>query len=255
MKLKVADILVDDTFNCRGEFSPESVQELAASLNAEGLINPVSVMINPRPCGHRWMLIAGHRRIAAARLLGWEEIEAILHESMTERDAHRINLQENMGRRDLRPSHEMRAIVAIYGPNPNLDQVAEELGKSKKWVRDRLNIRDLDKRIVESVDEGLLGALDIQLISSAMPGEQWDIARMLVEKKAKGFSTKEVARSLKLRRKRRTLREMKEARELLLDYRRSPSWLDTLAWCAGELPSEDFFDLTLDTLKKWGILE
>lgn len=256
MNIQIAHIFVDDGFNCRGGFSQQSVAELAASMAAEGLIQPIGVMNNPRPCGDRaFFLVHGHRRLAAAKWLGWEKIEATLYGDMVERDAHRINLQENLGRRDLTPSQEMRAILAIYGNDPDTTEVAKEMGKSRKWVRDRLNIRDMDERIIKSVDDGLLGALDLQYISSALPGERWDIAKMLMEKKAQGIPSKQVARDLKLRKKRRTLRQMQEAKELLLDYGRSPSWTETMDWCAGAVPSTDFFGLSLDTLKKHGILE
>lgn len=171
MKIKTEHILVDDAFNCRGGFSPESVTELADSMRAEGLINPVCVMINPRPSGPAYLLIAGHRRMAAARLLGWQTIEANQWEDLTEKEAHKVNLQENLGRRDLRPSHEMRAIVKIYGDKPDRAQVAKELGKSRKWVDDRLKLREFDRRILDKVDEGLLGALDLQYLAAALPGE------------------------------------------------------------------------------------
>jgi len=255
MKTRLDHIFVDPEFNCRGEFTQQSIQELAKLLEAQGLINPVSIMPNPKPCAPPFMLIAGFRRTAAARYLGWEFIEAILMEDMTDREARKVNLQENLGRRDLLPSQEMRGIIASFGDNPNVEEVAKELGKSKKWVQDRLRIREMDPRIVKSVDDGLLGALDLQYLSTALPGERWNMARMLMEKKAEGISSKSVARELRLRKKPRGLREIREAKELLMDYGRTPSWTEVMDWCAGEVPSEKFFDLPLDKLKEYGILE
>ena len=255
MNIEIGHILVDDSFNCRGGFTPTSVQELAASMEAEGLINPVCVMINPRHSGPPYMLIAGHRRIAAAKLLDWETIEAIQWSDITERQAHKVNLQENLGRRDLRPSHEMRAIVAIYGDKPDRAQVAKELGKSRKWVNDRLRLREFDKCILDKVDEGLLGALDLQYLAAALPGERWNMAEMLMEQKAAGVSSKEVARRLRLRRKPRGIREMRGATDYILDHARTPSWSATLDWCGGQLSSEEFFEDSLASLKEYGILE
>ena len=253
MKVRIEHILVDSEFNCRGGFTPTSVQELAESMKVQGLINPVSVMVNPRPGGPAWMLIAGHRRLAAAKLLGWETIEAGWWEEMTEQQAHKVNLQENLGRRDLRPSHEMRAIVAIYGNAPDPAAVADDLGKSKKWVKDRLALRDMDDRIIACVDSGFLTALDIQLISGGMPGERWDIAEALLKGKSQGQSSKDVARDLKLRTKTRGTREMAIAKEVLMDFGVSPSWVATLAWCSGKLPSVEFFGLPLGKLEQYGI--
>ena len=104
-----------------------SVGELAASMEANGLIQPVilSPYASAWPGDPHWLCIAGHRRIAAARLLNWLEIAAVCKSyKMGLVDAKRENLVENMARKDLTPTQEMRAIVAIYGEAPDASQVA-----------------------------------------------------------------------------------------------------------------------------------
>lgn len=78
---------------------------------------------------------------------------------------------------------------------------------------------------------------------------------MLMEQKANGISSKEVARRIKLRTKVRGVREIRAAKDYLLDHARTPSWHEAMSWCAGEVPSEEFFGTSLDLLKDYGILE
>ena len=248
--MKLDQIHLDNEFNCRGAFSEDSIHELANSMKAQGLINAVSVMANPGP---PYLCIAGHRRVAAARYLGWEEIDAVIHAPMSLADAHRVNLQENLGRRDRRPSHEMRAIIAIYGDCPDRDQVAKELGRSKQWVTGRLRLREMEQRIIEKVDDGMLGALDIQYLLAALPGERWNLAQMLMEKKAQGITSRQVAASVKLCKNPRGIKQIVEARDLLFDYGRTPSWTEAMGWCAGEVSSEALFGMSPEKLEQLGI--
>lgn len=252
--IQLKDVLSDPEFNCRGEIDAASVTDLATSIKTQGLLQPILVVKNPET-GPLWKCIAGHRRIAACRQLDWIAIPAVIKEFVSDQECRKVNFQENMARKDLTPSQDLRAILAIYGEAPDRAQVASELGVSRKWVNDRLRLRVMEPRILDKVDEGLLGALDLQYLSTALPGERWNMAQMLMEKKAAGVSSKAVARELKLRTKSRTLIQMRKAREVLLDYGRTPSWVETMGWCAGEVSSEEFFGMSFDKLKEYGILE
>jgi ParB family chromosome partitioning protein len=241
-------ILADPAFNCRGEIDPASVRELAASMAAQGLIQPILVIPHTSPA---WKVVAGHRRVAAARLLKWETMPAIrLQLTMTDRECRKTNLQENMARKDLTPSQEMRAIVDIYGDKPDTAAVARDLGMSRKWVRDRVRLRTMEKRILDKVDKGMLGALDLQYLCAALPEERWNLAKRLME----ATSTRAVACELKLRKKARTMTEMRKASQALSDLGMYPHWTSVLEWCRGDMGSEKFFGVGLDKLEPYGIL-
>lgn len=248
--LRLDQVWADPAFNCRGAIDPVSVGELAASMGAQGLLQPILV-VKIEDVDWPWKVVAGHRRVAAARLLGWESIDAINRPDLAnENEARKANLQENMARKDLTPTQEMRSIVAIYGDKPDTAVVAKDLGMSRKWVRDRLRLRTLEKRILDKVDEGLLGALDLQYLSAALPEERWNLAKKLMEK----VSSRAVASEMKLRKKARTMTEMRKATALIEDLGLRPHWTCTLEWCRGDQVSEEFFGVGLDKLEQYGIL-
>jgi len=250
------EIYIAKGFNCRGEIDPLSVGELAASMQAQGLLHPI--LVTPREGNPGiWQVVAGHRRVAAARLLDWGMIDAFgINKGATKEECLKANLVENMGRKDLTPSQEMRAIVAIYGEAPDVAQVASELGMSRKWVQKRLRLHGLEDRILGKVDEGLLGALDLDYIAAVQPGEQWSLAAMLIERKAQGMSSKAVAREVKLRSKARGKREIRRVRKALDELGVRPHWMEALAWAAGDYPTAELFGGgALDKLQEYGIVE
>ena len=253
------EVYIDPDFNCRGEIDPLSVGVLAASMQAQGLLQPILVAPREGSPGI-WQVVAGHRRVAAARLLNWTMIDAFCLQGAgrraTKEERLKANLVENMGRKDLVPSQEMRAIVAIYGEAPDVAQVASELGMSRKWVQKRLRLHGMEDRILGKVDEGLLGALDLDYIAAVPAGDRWSLAAMLIEKKAQGASSKAVARELKLRSKSRGKREIRRAVVALDELGVRPHWMIALSWAAGDYSTEDLFEgVALDKLQAYGIVE
>ena len=257
MNIMLYKIWSDPELNCRGEVTPESVAELASSMKAQGLLQPILVI--PQDSGmYSWKIVAGHRRFAAAEVLRWDTIPCIrlLAAKLNDHECRKANLQENMARKDLTPSQEMRAIVAIYGDEPaDRGEVAKDLGMSRKWVNDRLRLRTMEKRILDKVDDGLLGALDLQYLCSAHPEERWNLAKRMMSSKAEGVSSTVVARKAKLRRRARGMKEIRRAKTALESLGRSPHWIESLDWCSGDLSTEDFFGVPLDKLADYGILE
>jgi len=251
MKIPIKMIKADEDFNCRGHITMESVKELAESLSAQGLIQPIVVT---QEAPYQWKCVAGHRRLAAATLLGWEAIEAIEHASLSPEEAHKINLQENMARKDLTPSQEMRAILAIYGNVPDRALVAKELGRSKKWVNDRMKLRTLEDRILDKVDSKELGALDLQYICATVKHEQWNLAQRLMANRKAGVAAKTTARRLNLRKKAQNRRQITRAIEALSNRGVTPNWHRAMQWCAGDISTEDFFGCPVDDLFEYGIM-
>ena len=79
------------------------IDELAASIQAHGLMQPIVV----RPVANGYELVAGHRRLEAARLLGWTEIAVIVRDE-NEDEAYILTLVENLQREDLSPEKRRR---------------------------------------------------------------------------------------------------------------------------------------------------
>ena len=249
------EIYIEPGFNCRGEIDPVSVGALASSMQAQGLLQPILVVPREGNPGI-WKVVAGHRRVAAARLLNWTFIDAFSIKERGQEECLKANLVENMARKDLVPSQEMRAIVAIYGEAPDVAQVASDLGVSRKWVQKRLRLHGMDDRILGKVDEGLLGALDLDYIAAMPEGSRWGLAALLIERKAEGMSSKAVAREVKLRSKARGKREIRRAVVALDELGIRPHWMTALSWAAGDYSTDDLFEgAALDKLQAYGIVE
>jgi ParB/RepB/Spo0J family partition protein len=118
--------------------SPGDVGDLVDSVKEKGILEPVLA----RPIGGRYELVVGSRRFEAARIAGLKRIPAIVR-SMTDEEAIIVSLVENIQRRDIEPEEEYDAIVALRKANPRAygssDQIAKALGKSRRYVDDRMN--------------------------------------------------------------------------------------------------------------------
>jgi len=95
-----------------------------------------------RPVGTRYELVVGSRRFAAAKEAGLKRIPAVVRE-MSDEEAIVVSLAENIQRRDIEPEEEYDALMELRRLNPksygSAEQLAKALGKSRKYVEDRIN--------------------------------------------------------------------------------------------------------------------
>lgn len=118
--------------------SPGDVGDLVDSVKEKGILEPVLA----RPIGGRYELVVGSRRFEAAKIAGLKKIPAIVR-PMTDEEAIIVSLVENIQRRDIEPEEEYDAIVLLRKANPRAygtaEQVAKALGKSRRYIDDRIN--------------------------------------------------------------------------------------------------------------------
>lgn len=129
----------------RREFEPQALNELAESLREHGLLQPILV----RPIGERYSIIAGERRLRAAKIVGLTKIECIVQLCNDQQMAERA-LVENIQRADLSPLEEGIAynrLIQEYGLTQ--DQVAQRVGKARATVANLLRIIQLPEVILE----------------------------------------------------------------------------------------------------------
>ena len=137
----------------RRHFDEESLAELAASIAARGVIQPVIV----RPLGGgRYQLVAGERRWRAAQRARLHEIPALVQE-LEERDVMALALIENLQRRDLNPIEEARAYQRL-SEQEDLSQaeIAKLVEKSRSHVANLLRLLSLPASVLDQVQSGLL---------------------------------------------------------------------------------------------------
>jgi len=118
--------------------TPGDVGDLVDSVKEKGILEPVLA----RPIGGRYELVVGSRRFEAAKIVGLKKIPAIVR-PMTDEEAIIVSLVENIHRKDIEPEEEYDAIVALRRMNPRAygssEQVAKALGKSRRYVEDRIS--------------------------------------------------------------------------------------------------------------------
>jgi ParB family chromosome partitioning protein len=116
----------------------DGIDELAASLSAHGLLQPIVV----RRCSAGYQLIAGHRRYEAARRLGWAEIPAVIRDESDDQ-AYILTLVENLQREDLTPKEEASALeVLVRERGWTTRQVGDAIKRGAMYVSRRLRVFD-----------------------------------------------------------------------------------------------------------------
>ena len=124
----------------RKDINPEKLQELADSIKAQGIIQPIVV----RHIGHeKYEIVAGERRWRAAQLAGLAQIPVVVKE-IDDRAAMAIALIENIQREDLNPLEEAEALRRLLDEFDMTHQhIAEAIGKSRTTVTNLLRLMDL----------------------------------------------------------------------------------------------------------------
>jgi ParB family chromosome partitioning protein len=177
------------------------VDELAESIRAYGLLQPVVL----RPMGEGFEVVAGHRRLAAARSLGWSDIPAVVRQADAE-EAFLLTLVENLQRSDLSAREESRALETLVRERGwSTRQVAEAIKRSPAYVSKRLRVFEdtvlaplvLQNRITISAAEELLTATPERrrLLAHRAADERWDHARVRAAVKSRRDTTSNVRRS------------------------------------------------------------
>ena len=229
-EIPIHQIWVDPDFNCRASITPESVEDLAGTIEREGLMFPVSVQADVEtPAGYKYKLLCGFRRTTACKMLGWETIPANVRVGLTERQASLMNLQENLERKNLNILEEARALDKLFGPYRTDNSISTELKKNFRWVRARRRLLTMSDLIQQAAASGRLNASDLdQLATSKDPDA---LARLMLSPKI----THKIHRSMK---RKRGKVEVKELITDLLGEGFSPHLLRLLGWAIGEIDDE-----------------
>jgi len=134
--------------------SPGDVGDLVDSVKEKGILEPVLA----RPVGGRYELVVGSRRFEAAKIAGMKRIPAVVR-PMTDEEAIIVSLVENIQRRDIEPEEEYDAIVALMKVNPRaygtVEQLAKAIGKSRRYVDDRINAVEAVRNIRRESGPGI----------------------------------------------------------------------------------------------------
>lgn len=244
--IPMTQVWVDLEFNCRGRFTPESVTSLAQDIRDTGLQFPVIVQPWDRNPGYRYRLVAGFRRFAACRLLHVDEIPAMVTDKdISEFDAHKLNLIENLERQDLNILEEAQGVKKLFPLGETPGEIAKELKRPRQWVYRRLGLLDLPHGVQLMFASGRLAQSDLDTVLSYRedPGAAQDAAQRLLEARRESpTQTRKVRQQLQRGRRVADSRRKKAEIAEMID-RMFQMGLDGLptrvaAWCAGTISTE-----------------
>jgi ParB family chromosome partitioning protein len=176
----------------RTRFNPDSIRELAESIEVAGIVQPV--IVRPIPDG-TFELVAGERRWRAAQEAGLERIPAVVREQ-GETERLQTALIENMAREDLNPVDEARACSALVEDlGLTKEEVARRVGRTRPAISNLIRILDLPDDVLELLESGQLSEGHGRAVLQARG--QSDRRRLARAAAAKGWSVRETERRAK----------------------------------------------------------
>lgn len=169
----------------RRDMSPEALEELAESIKAQGVMQPIVV----RPIGdNKYEIIAGERRWRATQLAGLDSIPTVIRD-VPDETAIALALIENIQREDLNPVEEALALKRLQEEFELTQQeVAEAVGKSRTAVTNLLRLLNLNNEVKTLLEHGDLEMGHARCLLTLDEAHQKDVARTVV---AKGLSVRQ----------------------------------------------------------------
>ena len=175
----------------RKYFDETALEELAASLKAYGMIQPIVV----KKSGDYYEIIAGERRWRAAKIAGMTKVPVVI-KKWEEGEAFEAALVENLQREDLNPMEEAESYQRLQEEfGMSQEKIAEKVGKSRSAVTNSLRLLQLDPRVRALVVENKVTAGHARTLLPVTDGDdQFELAEMIIEE---GLSVRAVEAMVK----------------------------------------------------------
>ncbi len=177
--------VVRSRYQPRVTIHPESLRELADSIRAQGMVQPIVVRTE---VAGRYELIAGERRWRAAQMAGMAEVPALVR-TVSDQAAMAMALIENIQRQDLNPLEEAQAIKRLIKEfTMTHQQAAEAIGRSRAAVSNLLRLLDLGEDVQQLVQAAKLEMGHARALLPLPPDLQREAARQVL---LRGLSVRE----------------------------------------------------------------
>ncbi|RUO75034.1 chromosome partitioning protein ParB [Pseudidiomarina sediminum] len=179
------EFLQPGKYQPRKDMSPEALEDLAASVKAQGIIQPIVV----REIGKdRYEIIAGERRWRAAQMARLEDVPCLV-KAVPDEAAVAIALIENIQREDLNAMEEATALQRLLEEFQLTHQeVADAVGKSRATVTNLLRLNNLEQETKTLLERGDIELGHAKLLLALQGDQQSDVARTIA---AKGMTVRE----------------------------------------------------------------
>ena len=202
------ETITANPYQPRRIFDEEKLQELAASIKEFGIVQPLVV----RKKGEAFELVAGERRLRAAKLAGLANVPVVIKD-YDDTKMMEIALIENIQRHDLNPIEEAQGLRRLMSEfKLTQEQVAEKVGRSRVAVTNILRLLNLPQEIQNEIINGTLTMGQAkQLLGLPKKEQQLEVAKSIIANGWSSRMTEEVVRKLKEGRQLKIVREIIEA--------------------------------------------
>jgi ParB/RepB/Spo0J family partition protein len=167
-EIDIDDIDWKDTqFKFRMDFDKVEIQRLAKNIDKVGQLNPIKIRLK----GDRYQILAGWKRAMAIKLLGDRPIIADVYEDIDDRGAYRINIADNVMRKDLTDIELAHQVKTLKEKDFSISEIAEMHGCKSTKIYDLLTLSKMSPEIKAAVHNGeirLYAALELHKFPSSM---------------------------------------------------------------------------------------
>lgn len=195
------DALQPNRYQPRAEFDDAKLDELAASIRSQGVVQPL--VVTPRGDG-TYTIIAGERRWRASRKAGLTQVPVVVRQVADDRELLELALVENLQRSDLNPVEEAEAYRTLATSfDLSQEEIAGRVGKSRSAVANALRLLNLPPEVQDHLRSGRLTAGQARpLLAIGNPKRQLELANEAAERGLTARDMEEQARSARSRARR-----------------------------------------------------
>lgn len=178
----------------RKKFDTESLSQLADSITAHGIIEPIVVR---KAAGGFYEIIAGERRWRAAKMAGLREVPVVILEADEQKTAE-LSLIENIQREDLDPVEEARAMKTLMTTyHMTQEQMSQRVGKSRSAIANALRLLELPDDLLKALSDGSLSAGHARaLLGLVRKSDMTKAAEEIIAKDLSVRATEELVRKM-----------------------------------------------------------
>lgn len=199
------ELIRPNRYQPRVHFSGTELEELALSIREKGILQPLLV----RKDAGGFELIAGERRLRAAKMAGLKKVPVIIREVADAAEMIEMSIIENIQRENLNPVEEAEAYHRLMAEfKLTQDEAAKRVGKSRPAVANLLRLRQLPNQIKESISDGTLSMGHARALLGAETAAQQNAAwRAIISKGLSVRETENLVKRLKTEKNKSTKRK------------------------------------------------
>ena len=187
------DLLDTGSYQPRTHMDDQALEELAGSIKAQGLIQPI--LVRATHAG-RYEILAGHRRWRASQIAGLDRIPAVIKE-VSDEAALAVALIENIQREDLNPIEEalgLKRLMDEFGLTHQ--EVATSIGRSRTAVTNLLRLLSLNPKVRDHLENGEIDMGHARALLSLADTQQISIANVIISRSLSVRETEKKVRQL-----------------------------------------------------------